>query len=225
MEHQRVAVGAQPLLEARPLADQRLVCNLDRVFANSDQPGVGKRADDRADFAGTILLGRQQLGHGHATASVLGAFSQLGQSQEDVVADASLRLAELRLIDALGGPGDRAAHLARLGVAAQRHRSAPTITPSFEQRVRQQGQRAGLVAHVAQKQIDEARREAPATEPRRLFDRSPQFLPRHGAEEHLRGSRGGSDRVVRSEVGVEVGAQRHDHGRPVCVGRNRPTRR
>ena len=82
---------------------------------------------------------------------------------------------ELR-VDGVGGFGDRAAHAARFGVAAQRERAPATAFPRLQQRVGEQRQRArfrrmrAVRADVAQHQIHQPWFEDPTLTFRRFFD-------------------------------------------------------
>ena len=146
---QALAVLVEPVAEGRPLADQRLVGDLGRLLVQRDQTGLGQDLQHRAD--GRFLVGTpRQLGDRRPPAGILRALAQLGQLDEDAPGDRLLRACQTVSEHPLGGLGEGTLDPARRGVAGQRQPAPAPPLPGLQQRVRQQGQRPGLLADVAQ---------------------------------------------------------------------------
>ena len=85
--------------------------------------------------------------------------------------------------------------------------------PGLAQRVRHQRQRTRLAGDVAQHEVDEARLEAQASQPRGLGDGAAKVVVAHRPEQHLVARHGGGELGVGAQLAVEV-RPHADHDRP-----------
>ncbi len=72
--------------------------------------------------------------------------------------------------------GNGAAHAARGGVAAQGQDTTPAPLPGFQQGMRKQRQRPGLMTHIVEEQIRQPRLQLPAAAAGWLFDGAAQLV-------------------------------------------------
>jgi hypothetical protein len=156
------------------------VCHLDAGLAQRDQARLGQLVQHGAQH-GLIRGIGDQLGGLRPTSGVLGALAQLGQAHEHPTSDDLLRGRESLAEDALSRLGDCAPHPTAFGIAAQRQPPPGSAAPGFEQGVRQQRQRARLLAHVAQEHVDQSRLEQPALALGRALDGPPKLIGAHRA--------------------------------------------
>ena len=87
--------------------------------------------------------------------------------------------------DGVRGLGDRRRHAAGLAIARDGHRAPVAVLPGDAQRVREQGQGAGLAGDVAQDQLDQAGLQPQAGEPGGLGHGALELGVAHGAEQHV----------------------------------------
>ena len=105
MDPQVLAVGIDPVAQARPLAQQRLVRELHAARADCEQAGIGEQVDHDGNVATTVLdlLAREPAPLDPALDL------HLGQPQEHGPGDGLLRVVEPAEA-VLGKARDRAAH-------------------------------------------------------------------------------------------------------------------
>ena len=77
MQAEALAVGAQPLAQGGPLADESLVGDLGALLADGDEPRIGQGADYGAHRVRSRGVRRQQLSQAHPAPGVLGSLAQL----------------------------------------------------------------------------------------------------------------------------------------------------
>src|SRR5579859_1295835 len=78
LEPNALAILGEPFAEPRPLADQRLVRDLNRVLRKRDQAGVRQRVQHGPHLR--LAVGpTDQLADGYPPARVLGPVAKLGQ--------------------------------------------------------------------------------------------------------------------------------------------------
>ena len=212
MDTQCLTVMREPLSQGRPFADQRLVRHLRRVRAGRDEPGVDQPAEDRRHRLAAGALDGHELAQRDSPARVLVALTELRQAQEDRPRDLLLGIVELGVIDAVGCPRDGATDATGFGVGLEGHDVAPPPPPGLEQRVRQERQRARLLADVVEDEVDQAGRELPAAGLGGRLDGSPQLFGRHRSDVRLVLRDGAAQPIVGSQTVVEIGPQREQHG-------------
>jgi hypothetical protein len=217
VQPQSVPIFSQPGAQRRPLADERLVCHLGRVLAQRDQARIGQDLH-HGPHAGCLFVARHELIETRPPTRVLRPLAQLGQPQKDAARDRLLRSRQALVIQALRRLRDRAAHPAGLGVGLQGQGPAAPPPPRLQERVRQQRQGPGLLADVADKEVDQAGFQLPLPTLGGKLDGSPQLLRAHRADILLVRRQGLAQIRVLRAVRVEVGAQRNqDRGRPACL--------
>jgi hypothetical protein len=201
-----VAVVLDPLAQPWPLAEQRLVRELDGARADGQQPGVGEMADHGRGVAAALGL---ELREREAAALDAALGLHLGQPEEHRARERLLPRVEPaeRL---LREPRDRPEDAAR-GLVGREPQPPPVpALPELEQRRGQQRERAGLVLDVAHQRLDEVGLDVQADPLRRADDHLAQLHVPHRADQHMvRGEQAREVRICRAAP-VEVGADRHD---------------
>ena len=217
-----LGVLLEPRPQARPLAQQRLVRDLERPLIRGHEPAVregGQRGRSGLVAAGLELVER------HATTHERGLLLPgVGQAQQDAPRGGALRLGQPR-VGGLGQAADRAAHTAGALVRRAAHHAAVALAPLLEQGGGQQRQAAGLVEHIDDQGVRERRLDPQPDPARRLDDRPAQLVASHRADEHLVRPDEPREPVVRGAAPVEVGAHGDHHlDAPVAVLRQRHER-
>src|SRR6478735_10392427 len=133
------AVLVEPRPQTGPLTDEGFMGELDRSVVDREQPSVGEHPDKPIGGDASRLLG--QLGDRDATSSVLGALTELGQTEEDLTGALLLCWIE-PTVDRFRGLRDRATDPARIAVAGDCEGAMRPALPGLEQRVGQQRQPA-----------------------------------------------------------------------------------
>ena len=113
-----LAVLLDPLAQARPLAQQRFVGDLDGAFADGDEAALGEGGEHAARLLVALDV---ELGERGAAAHDRLAFSLAGQAQQDASGDRPLLLGE-PAVGVLGEPRDGAVDAARSLVGGERER-------------------------------------------------------------------------------------------------------
>ena len=204
-----------PLAQARPFAQQRLVGDLDVSFRHGDETAVGQRRE----HVGHVLVALQvELGEWSAAAHRRVALALADQAQHDgahellaLVGDASVR--------ALGQPRNGAVHAAGLAVGSQCERVVLPLLPELEQGGGQQRQRARLALDVVDERVGQLRLHPQPHPAGGQLDGAPQLRGLHGPDQHLVSAQQLREPRVGGEAPVEVGAQRdHDDCATVRIG-------
>ena len=147
-----LGVLLDPLAQARPLAQQRLVGDLDRALADGDEAAVG----ERGEHGGHVLVALQvELGERRAAAHRRVALALADEAQHDR-ADERLVLLGNACVGALGQPRDGAVDTAGLAVGGEGERVLVPLLPELEQGGGEQRQRARLALHVVDERIGRA---------------------------------------------------------------------
>ena len=98
-----------------------------------------------------------------------------------------------------------------MSVAVDRERAALAPLPRLVQRVRQQGEGAGLACDLPYQQIDQARLQQQADLAGGTLDRGSQFAFAHGAQQMQPGLDESGEVGVGRQLAEAVGAQGDDH--------------
>ncbi len=205
----------EPSPQARPFAQQCLVCDLDRPFVRGHEPAVDEDLERRESL--TVALGVELVQRDPAAHEARSFVSGIGQPHQDPLRGDALRLGQPR-VGGLGEPAHGAAHPARALVRGPAHHMAVALAPLFEQGGGQQRQAAGLVEHIDDEGVCQGRLHPQSHPARRLDDGPAQLVAPHRADEHLVRSDEPREPVVGRAVPVEVGAHRDHHlDAPVTV--------
>ena len=217
VESQALAILFQPAAKRGPFADQGLVSDFSHPIVDGDQTRVGQESQDFPNARPVFGRGDQFLECGPpAGLSGCIVFAELSQAQEDVAGDPLLLGIQLIPEDVIGGFGDRPSHSAGGQVARDGERAPSASVPGLQERMREQGQRAGFRrltpfrAHVVQQNLHQAGFELPFASARRFFDGAPQFICAHRAEERLPAGQRFPQVRVGTAMWIEVGAQGDD---------------
>ena len=219
MQAPALGVLGDPVAQARPLAQQRLVRDLDAVLGERDETAVGERAEHAPDLlaVGVELVDRHGAAHGAAVGLLA------GQPQQDRARDLALAVVQAG-VRPLGEAGDRTAHAARALVGRQPQMTVVAALPQLEQRRGQQRKRAGLGFDIGEQPVDELGLHAQPAGARRALDRPSQLTAPHRSHEHVVGTQRPAELAVLAAASVEVGAHGDDDGRgPARPGAHRRT--
>jgi hypothetical protein len=175
-----LGVVLQPAAQPWPLAQQRLVCDLDLALADREQAPV----DELVEHGPGLWL---ELVEGDASAHDGVAVALSREPQEDRPRDPPLAVVE-PFVAAFGQSPDRAAHAAGLLVGGQAQPPALAALPELEQRGGQQRESPGLVVDVGDQGIDELGVHKQSGAPGGQFDRSAQFIAAHRSDEDVIGA-------------------------------------
>ena len=208
MQAPALGVLGDPVAQARPLAQQRLVRDLDAVLRERDETAVGERAEHAPD----VLAVGVELAHRHGAAHGAAVGLLAGQPEQDRARDLALAVAQAA-VRPLGEAGDRAAHAARALVGRQPQMTAVAALPQLEQRRGQQRKRAGLRFDIGEQPVDELGLHAQPAGARRALDRPSQLTAPHRSHEHVVGTQHLAEVAVLAAASVEVGAHGDDDGR------------
>ena len=215
-----LGVLLEPAAQTRPLAQQRLVGDLDRSGADGQQPALGEDVEHPRDPLAALRL---ELVQRHAPADDRPVLALVGEAEQERARDLPLR--RLQAAErVLGEPRDRAFDAARAAVGGELQLAAAALPPQLEQRRRQQRERTGLPRDVLDEGVLEVGLDAQADPLGGPRDRPPQLVARHRADQHV--VRADQPRELRElgAAGVEVGAQR-EHDDAVAVRILRGARR
>ena len=195
-----------PLAQAWPFAQQRLVGDLDGALADGDEAAVGQRRE----HVGHIRVALQvELGEWSAAAHRRVALALADQAQHDGAHDRLALIGDAG-VGALGQPRDGAVNAAGLAVGGQGERVVLPLLPELEQGGGQQRQRARLALHVVDQRVGQLRLHPQPHPAGGQLDDTPQLRGLHRPDQHVvRTQQLGKSRVG-GEAPVEVGAQR-DH--------------
>ena len=213
---QELAIGLDPVAQALPFADQRLVHDLGRglaaglVVLGDHQPGIGQAGDRRP-----VLVA--DLGAAGDPAGVLGALARAHELQEGASRLLPLGRTE-RAVDVLGIAGDRKRDAADLLVGQVGQAAVALALPQLGQREFQQRQAARLPAHVGEDAVDQPHLEAHALLARRILDRRPQLVLGHRPELQIGALERIGEGARLQRLAEEIGAQGQDHDDPLDPG-------
>ena len=221
MEPAALGVLLEPRPQPRPLAQQRLVCDLDRPLVRGQQPAVrqcGERGRSVLVAAGLELVERHAAAHEGA----LVVLARVGQPQEDASRGYALVAGE-SVVSRLGEPANRAAYTAGPLVGGPAHHVAVALAPLLEQRGREQRQPAGLVEHVGYQRVGKRGLDTQTHAARGLDDRPVQLV----AVAWGRRAPGSRRRAARGRRGSRSArrSRRARRSRPVCDGHDPPPAR
>ena len=208
-------VFLEPRAVPRPLAQQRLVRELDLPIADGQKASIrqlrknGSRAGDALELAEGHPAARQR--------SILAA----GEPQHHRPRDPPLTLAEL-VVGVLGQPRDRAAYATDGLVAGVAQHPAVASPPYFQQRGREQRQPPGLPDHIGHQRVNQSRLPLEPGASGRLLDRPRHLGAIHRPDQHMATAHQPRETRIGSQAAIEIRAQRHDHQRtPLRVTRRR----
>ena len=205
LDPQVIETVLDPTAQPRPLAQKRLVRQLDRALADRHQPVVREYVEQRLGLAAQV---RQRKPAALDTAVIV----DLDELEQHPAGELALLVVEVgeRL---LGQPRHGAPHAAGLLVGGQAQAPPVPVLPELEQRGRNERQRAGRVLDVVDDRLHQLVLHRQADALGRAGDRAPQLLGPHRADEHVVGGEQTRERRVLGAAAVEVGAQRdHDDG-------------
>jgi hypothetical protein len=202
---QRAALDVllQPAAKPGPLAQQRLVGHLHTVLAHAEQPLVDQRTQHRP---APLVLG--DLLKGDPAADHRFTLARPGQPQQDP-AGRLLGVGVELLPGGFGQPSDRAMHPAGLLVGGHGQGAATAVLPALQQRTRQQRQPAGLLGHLGDHGLGQARLQPQPGPPCRQLDRAAQLAGVHRADQQVVGGQQAGQGGIGGAVAVVVGP--HDH--------------
>ena len=154
---QRLAIGSRSSLEQVPLADHRLVADLDQapggggVLAGDQEAGIGgtEFVDDGSD--GLVLLGVDGAGAGVLAA--LAGVTRLTNRRRAAACSEAWDMRE----DLVGALGHRPVDAAGLTIGVEGEALALATEPGLLERVLQQRQLAEVVADLVQQRLQERR--------------------------------------------------------------------
>ena len=197
-------VVVEPPAQARPLSGQGLVGEGDVAVVAGEQPRPHQQLDE------SLLLG---TGHdpvpGDADPRGL-ALGTGGHQSHEQVAELVALLERHVDVHRLGGLRDRATHTPGGEVPVDGEGATFAPVPRLHQRVRQQGEGAGLVQDLAEQEVDQPGFDEEPRLPGRPLDRGPQPGGVHGVEQVPAALQETGQLGLRGELGRPVGAQRHD---------------
>ena len=215
--HAQMAVQPPPhaiLLEpppvARPLAQQRLVRELDRPGADGHQPGVGQRGQHRLGVGDAMDL------HQRHAAPLGGALTEVGEPQQDLPGHGALALGQPH-IGGLGDPRHPAAHPSRRAVRLDaKHAPVPGL-PQLEQGGRQQRQGPGFIPDLGDEHVDQAVLDLEPRPGSRPLDHLPELRRVHRTDQGMAAAEQLGELRIGAQPAVEVGPKRAQHERPPLV--------
>ena len=206
-----VAVLLEPARKPRPLAQERLVSNLDAALTDRDQAALGEDVE-HAPAVVAELVERDAPPHGGA--AFLG-----GQPQQQAPGGDPLVRFEA-LVGRLGQPRHGAAHAARALVRGEPHVAAVAPLPQLQQRSRQQRQGPRFALAVREQPVRESGLESQSGVPRGQLDRAPQLVVVHRADEDVVGGQQRSKLRICGAATVEVRAHGEDDGGSALADRS-----
>ena len=180
----------EPVAQARPLAQQRLVGDLDDPLGDREQPPIREHLHDVRDV-GVLRSGSNSAsGTRRRTAS-----SASPGAESRSTARASPCCWAVNSPPDLREPRDGAADPAGLEVRLERDRATVPTLPQLEQWAVEGAGGARFLAHLGDERLGQRGFDVDADTKRWLLDRSSIFVRRHRADQH----------VVRSEQFREGG--------------------
>ena len=220
----------EPAFQLWPGAEQRLVCDLDRILAAGEQAAADVGAEH--GLGGGV---RGQVGASDWAAGVAGsAGADFDQAQEH-----HLRLALPCLVqpsvDTVSRLGDGVVNAPGRPVAVDGERGAVALRPGGPQRIREQRQPPGVVVRgrlarclghpaiaggpqVCEEQLSQTGFDLQASRLRRVDDRLPQLFRGHRPNHDLVSLKRTAELgVTRQALGIEVSAQPARHHRQWSV--------
>ena len=145
-----------PLAQARPLAQQRLVGDLDVSFRHGDEAAVGQR---RQHVGHPSVALQVELGEGSAAAHRRVALALADETQHEGAHELLVLIRDAG-VGALGQPRDGTVDAAGLAVGSKGERVVLPLLPELEQGGGQQRQRARLALHVVDQRVRQLRLDA-----------------------------------------------------------------
>lgn len=143
----------QPAAQPGPVARQRLVGQLDHPVVDGDQPGVHQQLHDRP----VLLVVDHAAGEpARAPAGQRVVVARWRHQSHHQVPHQGLLGRRDAAVDLFGGAGDGTLDAAGGDVPRHRQGGALAVAPRLAQRVGEEGERAGLVLHLAQQEVDES---------------------------------------------------------------------
>ena len=208
---QIVPVVVDPLAQSRPGADQRLVHDLDAPVVDREQPLVGERVDDGRLFASVSISSHERRRRVSGVSSP--GFTSRRNSRR---ATRALVVVE-PFVGVLGRLRDGADDAAGRSEPVEREQRSAPAQPRLQQRVRDEGQRARLVAGLVEDRLGEAGFEPQSGALRRAFNRTHQLVAPHRADEDLIVADAVREPRIARARRIEVGPQ-SEHDSDVRVG-------
>ena len=195
----------QPLAQPRPLAEQRLVGDLERLLAHSHETAVG---ENRHDASSILVRLELELRERRAAADGVVAVDAR-QPQEDPAG--GLRCSGVKpsyASSAIRATAPRTPPLSRY--VSSRQRPTVTVLPELDERRGEQGQPARLVDDVGDEGVHERGLDVQAGAARGQLDRAPQVVRLHRADEDVVLRELGGERGEGRKAAVEVGPDGDD---------------
>ena len=173
-------VLVEPVLEPRPLAEQRLVGDLDRAAVRREQPGRRQHRQGplHVRVGRDVELGQRDPPAGHRLPLAA------DEPEEDDPRGRLLRVGELA-VGVLGEAPDRAADAARRGQRRQPDRPAVAALPELDERRREQRQAARTALDLVDQPLDQRRLDREPGPRGRALDHRAVFVATHRPDEHL----------------------------------------
>ncbi len=205
-------VVLQPAAQARPLAQQGLVRDLDLALGDREQAAVGELVEDGAGVVAELL-------EGHAGADDGLALSLPGEPQQDA-ARHPLAVAVQSPVRALGQAGHRRVHAARLLIGGEPQEPSVASLPQLEQAGGEQRQGPRLTLDVVDQRVRQVGLDLQAGVTSRQLDRAAQLVAAHRPDGRLVGAEQPPQLRIGGAAAVEVRADGHEHDRsPARVAR------
>ncbi len=183
--------------------------DLDRPLADGHQAG-GHQVPEHALRYFCVHGDGRDLVPARAASRVLLPLVDGGEPEEHPACDVLIVFRQLA-VHPVGCLRDRLLDTACVVVRLERERVVFTPAPRLEQRVREEGEGAGLVTEVGQDLLHQAGLECQARPGCRSLDRSPQLVLRHTADERLAALDRSGERGKGGTVTVEVGSHGKHH--------------
>ena len=201
-------VLVQPVAEAGPFAEERLVRHLRGSVADRDEARVG---EDREHVRGRLVSTGVDVQIGERHTSTDDRVPLAGREAEQKTAGGGLLRIGKRLVGVLGEACDRSLHAPGGAVGLVAEESTLAFAPQLEERSREQGQGARLVAHVGDDRVDERALRLQVGPGCGQLDRPPELGPVHRADEHVPTAEELGEPRIRGAMPVEVRAERDKH--------------
>ena len=207
-----LGVLLEPALQARPLAKESLVSDLDVPVAGRQQAGRREGFEDARDDG--VVIGAE-LGQCHPSADETLALARSGEAQKHGPGSRLLTRREPR-VRRLGEARHRAVEAAAGAIRSKRERTSLPRLPQLQERRREQWQDPRLGAGVRDQPADELRLHLEADPAGGSLDHGCQLSLRQWSYQDVVGAdEAGQARVGRA-VAVVVGAHGDDHAEAVA---------
>ena len=211
MKAAALGVLLEPAAQARPLAKQRLVGDLDGALVDREQAGLGEHGERPGGVRVALeleLVERNAAANERLRRLLL---LRAGQAQQHRPGPEPLGLAQA-LVGVLGEARHRPLDAAGLLVDAAAKRAAVALLPELDEGCGEQRQAAGLAGDVADQRRDESRLDTQAGPAAGQLDRPAQLVAAHRPDQDLVGAHQRREIGVLGAARIEVAADReHDH--------------